>query len=171
MGGALLILAAFLPVDESTSAFTRVSANTLIQQEEWLLPIFGLIVLVAALEAYVSKRPRRWRSVILGLVTIGIVVYLAQDKGLRTLYSLNAHGEAEEGSQGTVVPLGIAIYVAGAGALLATIGGWVMGHSSPAPGTKQCPECAEIILAAAKLCKHCGAPQPSDIESSTSRPA
>jgi hypothetical protein len=174
VGGALLALSSFLPLDEPSSALRVVQSNTLIEHSEWWLLIAGAILIIAALSSYASKRRPSWSLFILAIVTAGIVVYLAQDKGLRTLYPVNTSGEAESSAQGTVVPLGIAIYIAGVGAVLSVIGVWVMRRTAeaapvqPAQVTKQCPDCAETILAEANVCKHCGyrfAPTTSDVPS------
>jgi hypothetical protein len=162
VGGAMLALSSFLPLDEPSGAFRLVEKNTLIEHGEWWLLAIGAILVVAALSSSYSRRRPGWSVFILAVIAAGLVVYLAQDKGLRTLYPLNTSGEAEPSGQGTVVPLGIAIYVAGAGAALSVIGAWVMRRTveaapvGPAQVTKQCPDCAETVLAEANVCKHCG---------------
>jgi hypothetical protein len=160
VGGAMIAVSAFLPLDEPDNALTRVSANTLIQHGGWWLIAIGAVI---ALAAVASKR-RVLAVIILSIIASAIVVHFGTDTTLRTLYPIGSNGEAQEGSNGTVVPLGIAIYIAGAGASLAFIGGLVMWGSkeitAPAPAeepTKRCPDCAETILAAARVCKHCGA--------------
>jgi DNA-directed RNA polymerase subunit RPC12/RpoP len=57
--------------------------------------------------------------------------------------------------------IGIGVYVAGAGGLITALGGIVMRQSPLADTlegepTIRCPDCAETILAAAHVCKHCG---------------
>jgi ribosomal protein L32 len=63
---------------------------------------------------------------------------------------------------------GIAIYVAGAGVAVALVGSLILLRSAKqsAPdllvaaraqaATKKCPDCAETVLAEARVCKHCG---------------
>lgn len=155
VGGALLALAGFLPLDESNSPFGRVAHNTLIQNGEWWLLVGGAVIVLAA------ATTKRIAVIVLSLIAGALVVHYATDDSLRTLYTIGSSGEAE--GSGTVVPFGIAIYVAGAGAVLAFIGGLTLLRTQeavPPPAaeeTKRCPECAETILAAARVCKHCGA--------------
>lgn len=163
IGGLLLALASFLPLDEPSGAFARVQSNTLIQHGEWWLLLGGVAIVLAALRAYsTGKRGEATTVLVLGAIAVALVIYIAQDKGLRTLYPVGLSGEPEASGSGTVVPLSIAIYVAGAGVLLALIGGWMMRTTAsvvPAiqrEATRRCPECAETILAAAHVCKHCG---------------
>jgi hypothetical protein len=160
IGGAMIAVSAFLPLDEPRYALSRVSENTLVQHEGWWLIAMGAVI---ALAAVASKR-RVMAVILLSLIAAAFVVRFGSDKALRTLYPLGANGEAQEGAGGTVVPLGIAIYIAGAGAALAFVGALTMWGSkeiaAPAPEaepTKRCPDCAETILAAARVCKHCGA--------------
>jgi hypothetical protein len=163
VGGVLLALASFLPLDQPSSAFARVQSNTLIQHGYWWVLIGAAAIVLAVLRAYTTgKRSETTSVLVLGVIAAALVVYFAQDTSLRTLYPIGAGGEPETSATGTVVPLGIAIYVAGAGVLLALIGGWTMRQTAavapavePEPTTR-CPECAETILAAARVCKHCG---------------
>lgn len=164
IGGLALVLASFLPLDEPASVFARVESNTLIQHGEWWLLIGGAAIVLAALSSYMSGQRKHTSSVLLlGAIAAALVIYFAQDEGLRTLYPVGVGGEPDATAAGAVVPLGIAVYVAGAGVLLALIGGWVMHQTaevvsaSDEEATRRCPDCAETILAAARVCKHCGA--------------
>lgn len=158
LGGVLVALAAFLPLNEPSSAFVRVESNSLIQHEGWWLIVLGaLIVLVA-----VTVRKRAVWVCVLAVLAGAAVVHFGSDKELRTLYPIGTNGEPNPEANGTVVPLGVAVYVAGVGAALAFVGGWVMTRgrravtSTPERATKDCPDCAETILAEAQVCKHCG---------------
>jgi hypothetical protein len=165
LGGVLLAVASFLPLDEPGRSLGGVRSNTLVQHGEWWLLIGGAVVVAAALRSYTDGRREEATSVmVLGVIAAVLVVYFAQDKALRTLYPLNGAGEADSSATGTVVPLAIAIYVAGAGALLAVVGGRGMRQSArmadvdvaEATRTKRCPDCAELVLTGARVCKHCG---------------
>jgi ribosomal protein L32 len=163
VGGLLFALASFLPLDEPGGAFARVQSNSLIQHSEWWLLIVGAAIVVVALRSYTSGQRKQATSVlVLSVIAVGMAIYVAQNTGLRTLYPIGLSGEPEETGAGTVVPLGIAIYVAGAGALLALLGGWTMRRTAEIvtaaedEATQRCPDCAETILAAARVCKHCG---------------
>lgn len=163
VGGALLALASFLSLDQPSGAFARVQSNTLIQHGYWWVLIGGAAIVLAALRAYTTGKRNETTSVlVLGLIAAVLVIYVAQDASLRTLYPIGTSGEPETSAAGTVVPLGIAIYVASAGVLLALLGGWTMrttAASVPAvepEATTRCPECAETVLAAARVCRYCG---------------
>jgi len=157
LGGVLLAISTFLPLDEPESALARIQDNTLIQHEGWTLIVLGAVIVLAA----ASPDHKSISVCILSLIAGGVIAYFATNKSLRTLYPVGKGGEGEATGNGTVVPLGLAIYVAGAGALLSFAGGWTMFSSrkavDPDEETQRCPECAETILAAAHVCKHCGA--------------
>ncbi|MGA9314516.1 MAG: hypothetical protein WBV77_07805 [Solirubrobacteraceae bacterium] len=162
-GGVLLALASFLPLDQPSGAFARVQSNTLIQHGYWWVLIGAAAIALAALRAYTTgKRSETTSVLVLGVIAAVLVIYAAQDTSLRTLYPIGAGGEPETSATGIVVPLGIAIYVAGAGVLLALLGGWMMRQTAAAVSViepeamTRCPECAETILVAAHVCKHCG---------------
>jgi hypothetical protein len=156
LGGVLLAVSAFLPLDEPSNIFARIQENTLIQHEGWMLIVIGAVIVLAA----ASSDHKSVAVCILSVIAGGLIVYTGLDKSLRTLYPIGSSGEAEATGKGTVVPLGLAIYVAGAGALLSFAGGWTMYPRrkvvNPDEETQRCPECAETILAAARVCKHCG---------------
>jgi hypothetical protein len=155
LGGVLLVVSVFLPLDEPSSVFERIQENTLIQHEGWMLIVLGATIVLAA----ASSNPKSIAVCILSVIAGGLIVYTGLDKSLRTLYPIGSGGEAEATGKGTVVPLGLAIYVAGAGAVLAFAGGLTTfpRRKVAAEETQRCPECAETILAAARVCKHCGA--------------
>lgn len=177
IGGALMVIGSFLPLYEAGNAFARIAKNTIVQQEEWLIPIFGAIIALAAINSYVAKK-RRTSLVVLTVLGVACVVILASNKNNRTLYHINSLGEAE--GEGQVVPFAIAIYVVGAGAALAFLGSLAMWKAERIEGattldavrpdhraTKQCPDCAETILSEAHVCKHCGYRFTGDVSSST----
>lgn len=62
IGGALLVIASFLPLDEPRGLLARVASNTIVQQEEWLVPVFGAIIAVAALNGNTFAAPPRVTS-------------------------------------------------------------------------------------------------------------
>jgi ribosomal protein L32 len=160
LGGAIIALASFLPLDEPSGPFSRVQTNTLIQNGGWWLTAAGATIIAAAVSSYIAKRRTRGVFLLIGLAAV-LVVYFATDKSIRTLYPIGTNGELNESANGTLVPLGIAVYVAGAGVLLAFVGAWMMRPTlqhvtASDAATKQCPDCAETVLAGARVCKHCG---------------
>lgn len=157
LGALAMVVSAFLPLDEPDGTFTRIQSNTLIQHGGWLLIALGVGIGLAAYRSY-STGKRGWTVVVLGLIGIAIAIVIGTNKDYRTLYAITADGS--QTGDGTVVPLGIAVYVAGAGAALAALGGRVMRQapsgSTPPVQNKACPDCAETVLADANVCKHCG---------------
>jgi len=156
LGGVLLVVSVFLPLDEPSSVFERIQENTLIQHEGWMLIVLGATIVLAA----ASSNPKSIAVCILSVIAGGLIVYTGLDKSLRTLYPIGSGGEAEATGKGIVVPLGLAIYIAGAGAVLAFAGGLTTFPRRKVVNSSEerqrCPECAETILAAARVCKHCG---------------
>lgn len=149
VGAVGMVIAEFLPIAEAAGETVR--QNTPVQQEEWQFFGFAAFAALAAYRSY-RKGRRGWAPIIWGLLGLASAVYMGTNKSLRTLYPLGV----SQGS-GTLVPVGIAAYVAGAASLLVMVGGRLMRQSSPVAETQRCPECAETILAAARVCKHCGA--------------
>jgi hypothetical protein len=156
-GGVALAVSTLLPLDEPSGTFATVQSNTLIQHGGWFLIAPGGAGAIAAYENYHNHR-RSWAAIILAVIAIAEVVHLGTDKTLRTLYPIGSDGQPDTSQPGTVVPLGIGIYLAGIGGAGMLVGGWLMRRDSvpTALTTKECPDCAETVLVAANVCKHCG---------------
>ncbi len=167
VGALALAIAAFLPLDQATGQFGRVQDNTLIQHGGWAL--IALAVGIAASAYRVNHGGGKiWVPIVLCIIAGLVVIGFADDSGLRTLYPLGPDGTPDTSQPGVVASLGVAIYVAGVGAAVAFIGCLMIGQSSrqasaagdPSSGaldaTKRCPDCAEQVLAEARVCKHCG---------------
>jgi Uncharacterised protein family UPF0547 len=169
VGAFAMALSAFLPLDEPTGVFRVVEDNTLIQHGGWAL--IALAVGIAATGFRVNQRNGNgWPlPVVLCVLAAFRIVLWAVDKGTRTLYPVGANGTPDASQPGVVVPLGIAIYVAGAGVAVAITGALMLrqvakslapeaveGPVSVQANTRKCPDCAETILVDAKVCKHCG---------------
>jgi hypothetical protein len=171
VGAAVMVISTLLPFDEPTTAFGRVSQNTLIQNGGgWY------VITPAAVIAYTGFRASRRNGegwvvpIIFSVLAALIIGYLASDKGMRTLYPVGLNGTIDTSGPGVVTNLGIAIYVTGVGVALTLIGAVLIKPSSSDVGvsdefvqraladeaTKKCPDCAETILDDAKVCKHCG---------------
>ncbi len=172
VGSAALALAAFLPLDEAAGPFGRVEQNTLIQHGGWQLILLAVAIAAAGFRASQRKDEARIAAIILCVLAAIRVIAWATDRDLRTLYPVGPGGVLDTSRPGTVVELGIAVYVAGFGLGLAAIGSLMFfakgegrdrddplisaSQEKEKPATKKCPDCAETILAAAKVCKHCG---------------
>lgn len=155
------MIAIFLPVWDSTGAFSTVKENTLVQQGDWVFGFCGLFGAAAAYRSYSSGR-RGYAAIVFGLIALGFAIKIGVNKSERTLVSL-----ANPSEPGTVVSPGIGVYVAGAAGVIMAYGGlqiWKSPLASEAAAeavsqgepTKKCPDCAETILAEARVCKHCG---------------
>ena len=177
VGAAAMAIAVFLPLLEPTGIFHMVQDNTLIQHGGW--PLVALAVGIAASGFAASQRGgRSWGfAVVLSLLAIAQIVLWFMDKGLRTLYLLGPGGTPIPGQTGIEASLGIALYVAGTGAVLALIGSGMLRQTEKSLGveddplvaasdaektTKKCPDCAETVLADAHVCRYCGYRFPSN---------
>jgi hypothetical protein len=170
VGAAAMAIAAFLPLDEPNSVFRAVEHNTLIQNGGVLLVAFAVGIAASGFQA--SQRRGNWLAlpIVLCILAGLAIVRWASNKDLRTLYPVGLDGSVDTSKPGTVAPLGIALYVAGAGVAVALIGSVMLRQTKGNPAapdplvaaweaaktTKKCPDCAETILADAKVCKHCG---------------
>lgn len=176
IGGALVVLSTFLPLASVSGRFTAIQANSMIQHGGWFLVLLGVGLAVPPRKEFGRYAPLvavpAW-----GIAAI-IVGKIAADDGVRTLYPVGIDGTIEKAGLHATAPLGIAVYVAGLGLVLALAGilmrltkiqsretedllaKWeaeddAEAEKERAATEKQCPDCAETILRAAKVCKHC----------------
>lgn len=167
-----MAISTFLPLDQPTGLFRMVENNTLIQHGGWMLIALALGAAVWGYRVSQGRSTARWAPIIFCVIAAIYVLYTASDESVRTLYPVGPDGNPITTQPGMVANLGIAIYVAGVGVVAAFIGSMMLFqsanqasdadddlpeplNSSQAP-TKKCPDCAETILADAKVCKHCG---------------
>ena len=176
-GALAMLISVFLPYAESNSVFTQIEQNTLIQNGVgWLFVILVIVDAVSTYRAY-RLRTRTWGPILTGAIGISAAIYFGSNGG----NSLQLCSVATGTNCETANP-GIGVYVAGVGAVLMLVGGLmiraskgatVVESATPLPSapvsdqadarpTKDCPECAETILAAARVCKHCGYRFPDD---------
>ena len=162
LGAVLLIVATFLPHVESNKFF-RVQDNSLIQSGDgWIL--IGLAVGIGLATWAASQRHKKtWAVLILALIAAGVAIY--EGTGSRVeLTSVGGSGASlDELFQTEHANPGLGIWVAGAGAVLAGLGGILLAGirfgaaaDVPARRLKKCPDCAETVLGDARVCKHCG---------------
>jgi hypothetical protein len=169
VGAAAMAIAAFLPLYQPTGLFRLIQDNTIIQTSGgWVLLAAAVGIAAGGFWASQGNRGKLAVPITLCALTGLAIILLASNKDFRTLYPVGAGGSPNASQQGTVTSLGIAVYVAGAGAALALVGLLMMLRQNDAEpdeletawtssrSTKKCPDCAETILADAKVCKHCG---------------
>jgi hypothetical protein len=170
VGALLMLVSAFLPFADE-SGFTRVKDNTLIQQG-WGWAFVGLAIVDAGAiyRAYRFSR-RTGGPLFTGLGAVALAIYLGTSDSVLRLCPVNPlpslNIPCEKASPG------VGIFAAGIGGLLLAAGGFqLLAARRRAPmvseadtDSKVCPECAETVKAAARVCKHCGyrfAPAVSD---------
>lgn len=164
-GAAVMVVSLFLPLADS-STFIRVANNRMLQHaESWGIAVLAVIAAATGYRAFKSKR-LTWGPIICGLWALGMAIYMGKsDSLLQVCATSGGFGACEKAGAG------LGIYAAGLGGALAAVGGFFLRSAKPisegvaasseAPSdegmkaTKTCPECAETVLAAAKVCKHC----------------
>ena len=178
-GSCAAILSIFLPLVQ-TPGFAGVASNSLIQNEGAGTGISLRIVLLAVIAMGLTYRYYRrgrgsWGVIVCGvLLVVGAFVDANNDE-ITTLYLLDDNGELLGEGDSWIARLGIALYVTGVGGALTAVGGvlmmrdgervasgaddgaaWSGAPDGASAATKTCPDCAETVLAAANVCKHCG---------------
>jgi hypothetical protein len=159
IAAALAVTSVFLPALE-TRAFSSIAKNTLIQSGGgWLILGCAVGILGAIYRVYSTHRTT-WAVFVLGLVILGAAIY--HGTGDRTrLESLATNPFLREAVTVNGSPA-VGIYAAGAAGLLAMFAGFILAGNSVSSyqgasrRTKVCPDCAETVLEAARICKHCG---------------
>lgn len=168
IGAGVAVIGTFLPKAETTAlSLGGIEQNTLIQAGGgWAIIIGGVILALVAYRAW-STGQRSWAILLISAYLIGQAFY--QGSGSRlALYRIDQYGNP--GQQVDASP-GIGIYAVGVGGFLGLLGGWVIRQSSVLltheeddeeyavvpddEPMKRCPDCAEVVLAAARICKHC----------------
>lgn len=165
VGAVLMIISAFLPLYEPTGMFRLIQQNTLIQHDGWILVAAAIAVGATALRAHYAESGGWELPFGFAVLSAAGIAYWATSTDMRTLYPVGADGNADVSEAGVVAAHGIAVYVAGLGVALALVGSLMMRQAEKNPGSaprsdrelkRKCPDCAEVVLADAKVCKHCG---------------
>jgi len=151
-----MLVATFLPLFEPTGQFLTIQQNTLIQHGGWLFLVAAVAAAAAGFRSYLADA--QWwlplAGAAFGVITLALWATSAKN---RTLYPVGLDGEADTSQGGVVADLGIAIWVAGLGVALVAVGAVLNREldSASSRSTKKCPDCAETVLADARICKHC----------------
>lgn len=173
LGAAAALLSIFLPLSESAS-FSSVADNTLIQSGSGIEFIVLAIWIAVLSYRYVRRGNPGWGVLVVATLIVATAVYYALSDRLFVLYSLDpATGARLTDGPAVRASVGIALYVAGFGGVMAFVGGWLMWKHSdvvadktvaqPARSQemKRCPDCAEDVRAEARVCRFCGYVFPS----------
>jgi hypothetical protein len=131
IGALAMALSAFLPFDEPVG-FHRIQDNTLMQNGNgWILVALALGIAAAGYRVSQGQSTSWAFPFVLCVFGALLVIWMGNDKGLRTLYPVGADGTVDSSQPGVVAQLGIAIYVAGAGVAAAAIGSLMFRQSKP----------------------------------------
>jgi hypothetical protein len=159
VGAVAMVVSAFLPYAES-STFARIEQNTMIQHGNgWLFLLIALSSAGAAWRGYIIGKETR-APAIGGAAGLALAIYTGTNLG-----ELCPVGPSADLGVGCSTPSpGIGVYMAGVAACLILSGSWRFMRPAPrvrvnrgSPGAlKTCPDCAEEVRAAARICKHCG---------------
>jgi len=130
VGCLAMAIATFLPFDEPVG-FHRIQHNTLIQGGTgWILIALAVITAVTGYRVGQGQSANWWLPLIpCGLAGL-LVIWLATDTDLRTLYPVGPDGALDTSQPGVVTALGIAVYVAGAGVAAALVGGLMLRQTA-----------------------------------------
>lgn len=132
VGAAATLLCIFLPLAQS-ARFGSVADNTLIQSADAAWFVILAIWLAVLVYRYIRSKEAGWGVlVIAGPILVATVVAGSSDS-LFTLYPIDpSTGQAMTNGPSERASLGIALYVAGFGGIIAFVGGWMMWrHSEP----------------------------------------
>jgi Uncharacterised protein family UPF0547 len=167
IGAAVVLLACFLPAAEAPVGIVEVRSNSLIQGLSVvivLLLAFGLAAAGDTIRSYLAGE-RTWRPIVVGAIVLVAAIFIGStDNDALMIHPLDRNGDAITAAEGVRANPGIGIYALGLGGALMMVGGiWIFRSSAPvAPAdprsgaAKRCPDCAEAVQPAARVCRFCG---------------
>jgi hypothetical protein len=142
-GAVFLLASALLPIDEperlnavpingSIRDLPDVSRPAFVHHGGLPLILMAVCIVVALARVFLGRPPigAGWPAVLFATGAAAWIGLLVSQTSLRTLYRLGANGLPER-SHSVVLGLGIAGYVAGAGAVLAFVGTWLVQRAAP----------------------------------------
>jgi hypothetical protein len=164
-GAGLAVIGVFLPKAEPAQAtLLDLRDNTLIETGSgWILLALAVGLAIALFNAF-RGTGAPWPALAASLAILAFAVIAGTSEAELTFCSIDADGSRRNCEKGSP---GLAIYAAAVGGVLGLVGASRVTRSRPrgattrgaagdADATKRCPDCAEPVLAAAKVCKHCG---------------
>lgn len=160
LGAVLILIGTFLPVRSLASL--PIANNSFVAGGDWWVLVLPLTMGVTAAYMLIGATARGvWAVLIASVIAIGTGIYGASSH-FQTL-TLNAAGQALFGVASVKASAAAGVYLVLAGGIVGlAAAGLLFGKwrpvGVPAYGrrTKRCPDCAEAIMAEAKVCKHCG---------------
>jgi hypothetical protein len=129
--GALgIAIATFLPFNEPVGLH-RIEHNTLIQNGTgWILVILALVIAASGYSVGQGQSNKWLGAAIPCVLAALLVLWLATDEDLHTLYPVGPDGHLNKNQPGVVTTLGIAVYVAGAGIVTALVGALMLRRTA-----------------------------------------
>lgn len=167
VGAAVILLACFLPAAESPVGVVEVRSNSLIQGLSVIIVLllaFGLAAAGDTIRSYLAGE-RTWRPIVVGAIVLVAAIFIGStDNDALMIYPLDRSGDAITAAGGVRANPGIGVYALGLGGTLMMVGGiWIFRSSAlvdpddPHSGAaKRCPDCAEAVQPAARVCRFCG---------------
>lgn len=169
VGALLAVIAIFLPLADTTSFPAGVKGNTIIQADSGgaLLFVALAIAVLGATYRYHATGRTNWGVPFLGVIVVAAAIATGNNEDLFALYGVDPLTGTTDFTSSVVADPAIALYVTGAGGVFMFIGGWIMRRGSTAidiadevavedATLKRCPECAESVQDAARVCRFCG---------------
>ena len=156
VGGLVLIVGTFLPLSEPSNPRLSIQSNTLIQQPSgWVIIYLGT---AAAFTGYRLYRAGRISPelMLLGVLAEIAVAIVSNQSSARTVYPIGFVVDPGTSQSGMVAAIAPGVCLVGV-ILIAAAGLVMVIYVEPrVETTKVCPDCAETVQSAARVCKHCG---------------
>lgn len=145
-GALLVVLGSFLPWISVTTIFGTVSVNGIEADGQFTL-VFGILSGLGILLVIQKPGKRAWGAASFALLTLVISIVDLFNASERLV---------DISSDYTVASIGIGLYLVVLGGFLG-LAGFSRNSSAPRESpVKTCPQCAEVVKVAARICRYCG---------------